>query len=168
MSVDDAGVGVHRVLAQLQDVLEHARSMPMSASCVVNRGEVLALVDDLRARLPEDLLTAQEVLEDRDGVVADGHREAERLLGRAEQERRRMLAETGQARQARAEAERILAEARRDADAMRAEVEDYVDTKLATFEVVLGKTLEAVERGREELAGRHEVDSLRDDGPPAR
>ncbi len=52
------------------------------------------------------------------------------------------------------EAKRLLGQAQADADAVREEVEDYVDAKLATFEVVLTKTLAAVERGREKLAGR--------------
>ena len=45
---------------------------------------------------------------------------------------------------------------------MRREVDDYVDTKLANFEVVLTRTLGAVERGRDKLRGRREVDDLDD------
>jgi hypothetical protein len=45
---------------------------------------------------------------------------------------------------------------------MRLEVEDYVDAKLANFEIVLTKTLSAVERGRQKLSGRHELEALRD------
>jgi hypothetical protein len=44
--------------------------------------------------------------------------------------------------------------ARTQAEAMRLQTEDYVDAKLANFEVVLHKTLSAVERGREKLRGR--------------
>ena len=69
--------------------------------------------------------------------------------------------------QAQTEAERIIEEARYQADAMRMEVEDYVDAKLANFEIVLNKTLSAVARGREKLSGRHELDDLADqDQPP--
>ena len=52
---------------------------------------------------------------------------------------------------------------------MRAEVDDYVDTKLANFEVVLDKTLAAVNRGRDKLRGRtaHGRPGRRR-GPPAR
>ena len=45
------------------------------------------------------------------------------------------------------------------------EVEDYVDAKLANFEIVLSKTLSAVERGREKLSGRHELERLGTGGP---
>ena len=71
-----------------------------------------------------------------------------------------MLEATEVHKEATAEAERLLAEARSSADAMRLEVEDYVDAKLANFEIVLTKTLSAVERGRQKLSGRHELERL--------
>ena len=155
---------VHQVLDDLIDVLEGARSMPMSASCVVNRAEVLALLDDLRARLPEAMDQAQEVLGDRGAVVEDGRREADRIRTEAHAERQRLLDRTDVLHTAQQEAERVLGQARSQSEAMRAEVEDYVDAKLANFEVVLTRTLEAVERGRAKLAGEHDLDVL-DDGP---
>ncbi len=156
-------VDVGRVLDELTGVVTHARSMPLSASCVVNRAEVLGLLEQLRARLPEALGKAQDVLGDRAGVVDDGCREAERVLERAQGERRRMLAGTDLLSDAQGEADRLLQEAHEQAEAVRAEVEDYVDVKLATFEVVLTRTLEAVERGRLQLSGAHELDVLRGD-----
>ena len=153
---------VNDVLYRLIDLVESARSMPMSASCVVNRAEVLGLLDDLRAGLPEALDEAQDVLADRSEVIDDGRREVERLLADAKAERRRLLAHTDLVREARGEADQVLEDARDQADAMRAEVEDYVDAKLANFEIVLTRTLEAVERGRQKLSGRHELDALRE------
>jgi hypothetical protein len=67
------------------------------------------------------------------------------------------------------EADRVIEEANENARKMRLEVEDYVDAKLANFEVVLHKTLGAVERGRDKLRGRHELEELQDadaDEPP--
>ena len=74
-----------------------------------------------------------------------------------------MVATTDVVAAAQAEADALREQAREAAEAMRIEVEDYVDAKLANFEIVLGKTLEAVERGRQKLAGRHELDALRED-----
>ena len=63
-------------------------------------------------------------------------------------------------RSAQDEAERIVDAAHGTARQMRLEAEDYVDAKLANLEVVLNKTLTAVERGRERLRGRLDVDDL--------
>ena len=145
---------LHDKLDELTAVVEGARSMPMSASCVVNRGEVLALLEELRGLLPEEFRHAQMLLADRESVVDEGRREAQRLLGRAEEERLTLTSQTEVVREARAEAERIRADALAAAGTMRTEADDYVDTKLANFEVVLDKTLAAVHRGREKLSGR--------------
>lgn len=149
------------LLAEVTGAVESARSMPMSASCVVNRTEVLALLEDLRESLPAELHRAREVLGDREGVVEDGRLEAAQVVEQAREERRRLLSDTDIVQEAQREAGLLVEQARRQAEDMRAEVEDYVDAKLANFEVVLAKTMEAVERGRQKLSGRQEVDALR-------
>jgi vacuolar-type H+-ATPase subunit H len=151
---------VHSKLAELTQLVEGARAMPMSASCVVNRADVMALLGDLEALLPETISQAQEVLGDKESVVEEGRREAEKIVAAARAERRRLIEATDVHEEASSEAERLLEEARLSAEAMRVEVEDYVDAKLANFEIVLTKTLSAVERGRQKLSGRHELEQL--------
>lgn len=153
---------VHSKLEQVVGLVSGARSMPLSASCVVNREEMLALLDELGALLPETITRAQAVLGDREGVVEEGRREAARIIAAARAEQRRLVEQTEVHQEASAEAEQLLGEARESADSMRSEVEDYVDAKLANFEIVLTKTLTAVERGRQKLSGRHELEALGD------
>ena len=148
-------------------MVEQARAMPMSASAVVHRGELLEALGRVRSLLPQALTRAEAVLGDRQEVLAQARAEVEALRAEAEAERARLVERSSVHRQAQAEAERLLTSAREQADAMRAEVEDYVDSKLANFEVVLGKTLAAVERGRARLSGHSEMDELRSDGAGA-
>jgi hypothetical protein len=147
-------VDVHDKLDELITIVEDARSMPMSASCIINRGEVLGLLEEVRALLPEEFRHAQLLLADRESVVDEGRREAARIIDRAEDERLALTAETEVVAEAQRQAGRIHQEAVDEARVMRGEVDDYVDTKLANFEVVLDKTLSAVQRGREKLRGR--------------
>jgi|SRR5436190_1546480 len=148
-------------LDEIVTAIEGARAMPMSASCIVNRTELLAQLEELRSMLPGQLAQAEEVLQSRADVVEEGRGEAQRIIEEAKRERARLIARTEVAQEATREAERIVAEADAEANKMRDDVDDYVDTKLANFEVVLGKTLAAVERGREKLRGRHPLDDLR-------
>ena len=141
-------------------LVEEARTLPMSSSAVVHRGEVLELLAQLRALLPSALGDARRLLEEREQVLESGRREVEQLREQAQAERAALVESSGVHRLAQAEADRLLAGAREQADAMRAEVEDYVDGKLANMEVVLAKTLEAVQRGRARLSGRSELDEL--------
>jgi F0F1-type ATP synthase membrane subunit b/b' len=151
---------LHSKLAEIVSVVESARAMPMSASCVVNRAQLLERLADLESLLPETITKAQEVLGDKHGVMEEGRREAAQIIADAHEERRRLVEATAVHQEATAEAARLLDEARTSADAMRVEVEDYVDAKLANFEIVLTKTLSAVERGRDKLSGRHELEAL--------
>lgn len=144
---------VQQKLDEIVAAVDGARSMPMSASCVVNRAELLAMLDEVREALPGSLAQAREVLGGREQVVAEGQREAQRIIESAQAERGSLVSGTEVARSAQEEADRILAEARREAEEIRIEADDYVDSKLANFEVVLSKTIGSVDRGREKLLG---------------
>ncbi|MFF5254269.1 cell division initiation protein [Streptomyces leeuwenhoekii] len=144
---------VQKKLDEIVAVVSGARSMPMSASCVVNRAELLSLLEEVRAALPDSLARAQELIGDREQMVAQARQEAERIIESAHAERGSLISGTEVARRSQAEADRILAEARQEAEEIRAEADEYVDSKLANFEVVLTKTLGSVGRGREKLLG---------------
>ncbi|MEU6772005.1 cell division initiation protein [Streptomyces sp. NPDC046759] len=144
---------VQKKLDEIVSTVSGARSMPMSASCVVNRAELLALLEEVRQALPGSLAQAQELIGDREQMVEQARMEAERIIGNAHAERGSLISDTEVARRSQAEADRILAEARKEAEEIRAEADDYVDSKLANFEVVLTKTLGSVGRGREKLLG---------------
>jgi vacuolar-type H+-ATPase subunit H len=151
-------VDVQKKLDEIVAMVAGARSMPMSASCVVNRAELLAMLDEVSAALPSSLAQAQELLGDREQMVQEARAEAQRIIESAHAERGSLVSDTQIARQSQDEADRILAEARREAEEIRAEADDYVDSKLANFEVVLTKTIGAVDRGREKLLGRGAYD----------
>ncbi|MFF9911412.1 ATP synthase F0 subunit B [Streptomyces sp. NPDC013457] len=145
---------VQKKLDEIVSAVANARSMPMSASCVVNRAELLAMLEEVREALPGSLAQAQELLGGREQMVEHARQEAERIIEAAHAERGSLISDTQVARQSQDEADRILSEARREAEEIRAEADDYVDSKLANFEVVLNKTIGSVDRGREKLLGR--------------
>lgn len=144
---------VQKKLDEIVAAVSGARSMPMSASCVVNRAELLSLLDEVRAALPDSLAQAQELIGGREQMVEQARQEAERIIESAHAQRGSLISDTEIARRSQSEADRILAEARKEAEEIRAEADDYVDSKLANFEVVLTKTLGSVGRGREKLLG---------------
>ncbi|KUL26105.1 ATP synthase F0 subunit B [Streptomyces regalis] len=144
---------VQKKLDEIVAAVSGARSMPMSASCVVNRADLLSMLEEVREALPGSLAQAQELIGDREQMVEQARQEAERIIHSAHAERGSLISDTEVARRSQAEADRILAEARKEAEEIVAEADDYVDSKLANFEVVLTKTLGSVGRGREKLLG---------------
>ncbi|WGP12952.1 ATP synthase F0 subunit B [Streptomyces sp. SH5] len=145
---------VQKKLDEIVEAVGSARSMPMSASCVVNRAELLAMLEEVRQALPGSLAQAQELIGGQEQFAEQARQEAERIIESAHAQRASLISETEIARQSQSEADRILSEARREAEEVRAEADDYVDSKLANFEVVLTKTIGSVDRGREKLLGR--------------
>ena len=152
--------GPDTLIAKLAEIVSEARSMPLSSSALVNRQEVLDLIESLQRSLPDEILRARSILKDGEEVLERAGHEAQRVLERARQERERLLSKTEIVQAAAREADRLVAEAESTSKRIRAEAEAYVESKLANFEVVLQKTLQAVERGRQRLAGRLEADEL--------
>jgi cell division septum initiation protein DivIVA len=144
-------VDVQERLDELAVLIEDAKAMPLSASCIVNRQQVLDLIAEIRELLPESVHRADELLADREAVVQDGRREAARILERARTEADRLVSEHEVYLAAVAESEALTDHTARETARMRKETDDYIDSKLATFEITLQKTLQTVDRGRERL-----------------
>ncbi|CAB4594030.1 unannotated protein [freshwater metagenome] len=147
-------------LASAITLVEEARGVPLSASCVVHRGEMLELLDEARAALPVDFESAQKVIASRDAIIEEGRLSAEQMISMAREDVARMVEQTSIVQNARDEARKILADARDKGLQEKAEVEEYIDGRLATLEVILNKTQDAVARGRERLAGAGDKDAL--------
>jgi cell division septum initiation protein DivIVA len=147
-------------LQQMDELIQEAKSMPLSSSVLVNREELLEVLDAAKAELPEEIKQARWIVKDREELLAKARKSGEATLQKAQQERARLVSQEEVVRGAGEEAERILSEAREQARQIRLEAEDYVDAKLAQFEIVLGKTqkelarsIGQVQRGREKLRG---------------
>jgi len=140
--------------------VEEARGVPLSASCVVHRGEMLEILEGARDFLPADFADAQATIHDRDRIIEEGRMSAESMIASAREDVARMVEQTSIVQAARDEAQRILHEAREIAEDERREVEAYIDGRLATLEVILNKTMDAVARGRERLEGADDKDIL--------
>ncbi|TEX51336.1 MAG: hypothetical protein B7C55_06125 [Actinomycetales bacterium mxb001] len=156
---------VDQRLDELAQMVEQAKAVPLSASCMVNRAQVLDLIEDIRDALPRSLSDADQLLAEREAVVAEGRLEAQRLIAEAREEQIRMLSQHEIYLVAVAEAEAIRAETEDETSRMRRETDDYIDARLATFEITLHKTLSAVERGRDKLRDQAEEEYVDDDQP---
>lgn len=142
--------------AVMQEVRE-AKPVPLSASAMINKKGLLAKLDRIRRNAPEELKQARWVVQDRDGLMSGAQEEIDQLRAQAYAERDQLVSRTEIVAAASREADKIIEEAKTRARHIRVEAEDYVDAKLASFEVVLQKTLAAVTRGRESLRGRLDV-----------
>lgn len=157
---------VEGLLSKLYQVIDSARPVPLSASSMINKDEVLAMVEEINAKLPDELRAARWLLKEREEFLAKVRREGDEILevarGRAEQ----MVQRTEVVKAAEARSRQIVETADADARRLRLEAEDYCDQKLGSFENVLQRTLKQVSAGRAKLQGDPLAD-LADTAPPA-
>jgi cell division septum initiation protein DivIVA len=120
---------LYETVDELTTVIENARSVPMSGSCMVPRDHLLDLLDDLRESLPEDVQAAGAIVEQRTEILQQAQAEAERLTGRTRGESDQLLAA------ARRQRDELLGTARRQRDELLAEAQVQADELLAEAEV---------------------------------
>jgi F0F1-type ATP synthase membrane subunit b/b' len=133
------------------DVVQTAKAMPLSASVLVSREELAELLQAALDRMPDELRQARWLLKEREEFLAERGREADALLEEVRVQAERMVQRTEIVRQANHVAQRILDDANEEARRLRHEAEDYADQKLASFEIVLDRTMKTVQAGREKL-----------------
>jgi hypothetical protein len=148
---DQQAYDLETLLRELRETIDAARTMPMSASVLVNREEALELIDDALAAMPEELRHARWLIKEREEYLAQARRDSEDIVEAGRVQAERMVERTEVAREARRVAQQVVANAEANARRLRHEAEDYIDQKLASFEVVLERTMATVVKGREQL-----------------
>jgi cell division septum initiation protein DivIVA len=147
-------------LQQIEELIQEAKSMPLSSSVLINKEEILEFLEAAKNELPEEIKQARWVVKDREELLSKARRDGETLVERARQEQSRLVSKEAVVLAAQEEAERILQGAREQARQLRLEAEDYVDAKLAQYEIALEKidgelekAMAQVRRGRDKLRG---------------
>jgi cell division septum initiation protein DivIVA len=141
-------------------MVEGARSVPMSRNCILDRAEIIGMLDQLRGELPGEMRRAMALLEERDNILDAGKREADRIIREGEAEHARLVSMNEITVSAEHEANRLVSEARAESQRLRDEVDDYVDTALANFEQFLTRSLASIERGRDKMHALREIGSF--------
>jgi cell division septum initiation protein DivIVA len=168
--LDTAGAGapdVEALLRKAADIVGNARPMPLSASVMVNRDEVLDLLEEAIERLPDEVRAARWLLKEREEFLVKVQREAEDILDAARLRAEGMVQRTEVVRSAHQTARRTVEEADAEGRRLRHEADDYCDHRLAQFEIVLDRTLKTVSAGRARLsAPALPFDELQPEPPP--
>src|SRR5690348_9313509 len=145
---------LRRTLDQLATRIERASSLPLSASCLVNRAELLSLVERARAELSDEVGEASHVIAHRDDLLDVAQREANELLEAARRQAGELVGGHAIVSSAQARADQILDAARAEAARLLRDADEYCDHKLARFEDDLWGVLGQVRRGRHRLQDR--------------
>lgn len=157
---------VTALISRLRSMIEAARPVPLSASSMVNKDEVLDMIDQVSQSLPDELRSANWLLKEREEFLSHVQSEGDALLAQARGQAEQMVQRTEVVRAADQRARQIVQHAEASSRQMRREAEDYCDQKLASFEAALERTMSVVAAGRTKLRG-NALDALQvDDAAP--
>jgi F0F1-type ATP synthase membrane subunit b/b' len=134
-------VDAETLLRRVLDLIGSARPMPLSSSVMINRDEVVELIEEGLERLPDELRAARWLLKEREEFLAKVQREGDEILEAARVRAERMVQRTEVVRTAEHTARHLVEAAEAEARRLRHEAEDYCDQRLAQFEIVLDRTL---------------------------
>ena len=145
----DAETLMRRVI----EVINNGKSVPLSTSVLISsKEEVIDLLEGALERLPEELKSARRMLRDRQEHLDRVQRDADEIMEAARSRAERLVQRTEIVREAQRTAKRMLAEAEDAGARRRHEADDYCDQRLASFEIVLERTMRTVRAGRDKLS----------------
>src|SRR3990170_4220655 len=139
---------------KLEGLVAEGKKVPLPSSVMVNEQKIYDLIDEIRASFPDEIKQARWIVKERQEMLDEAEKEANKLIEEAREKAEAMAAETEVVRMAEDQANRLVDDARNKEREIRLGAEDYADEMLANLEVNLGKLLTAVQRGRDRLQGK--------------
>ncbi len=142
------------LIDKLDELVHNAKAVPLTDQVRIDREEIWEILDQMRATIPEEIKQARWIVKERQEMLGEARREAERIDMEAREIAQREASQQEVVRLAERQAQQILEAAKQREREIRLVAEDYADEILSTLEVNLGKFLGAVQRGREQLSSR--------------
>ena len=145
-------VSIEAMLEALEELLEEGMSVPLSGGRrVVDIDQARDIIDDIRINMPQEILQAKAIVQDRAQILANAKKEAEDMVKTAEERARVLLDREEIVRQAEAKAKTITSEANQQAAQLRATVTKYCDNMLANTQERMQKSFNELKTVRDTL-----------------
>jgi cell division septum initiation protein DivIVA len=151
---------------RLEELFNESRPIPFTHSVIVDEDRMLDLIDQMRVAIPDEVKKAQQVLSQRDRILAQAQEEANRTLSLAREKSEGLVEQSAIVEAARIRSKEIEEQAHIDAEKTRREADDYVIQTLSRLEMQLERSLTQARNGI--LALRHVSSTpeiLTDDSP---
>ncbi len=167
------------LIDRLDNLIASSRRMPLLNQIMLKEGDILSIIDQMRASIPDEVKQARRVMQEKDRILSQAQTEASNLLAQARQEAERALEREGlldaaEARsqeiiqQAKERSQAVLRHAEEEADRLKIEADSYVTESLRSLrehllsiETDVGRTIMSIERGLETMEpGSEEPEAL--------
>jgi cell division septum initiation protein DivIVA len=143
------------LIDRLEEILNESRPFPFTHNVIVDEDRVLDLIDQMRVAIPEEVKKAQQLLAQRDRILAQAQEEANRTLSLAREKSEQLVERDSIVQAAHARAEQIVQNARSDIETTRVEADQYALDTLTRLELELERSLNQVRNGIRSLQNDH-------------
>ncbi len=132
---------------RLEELFNESRALPFTHSVIVNEDRMLDIIDQMRVSIPEEIKKAQQIVAQRDRILAQAQEEAQRTLALAREKSEQIIERDAIVEAARARAEQIIESIREENERTRREADEYVVQALTSLEAELERILTQVRNG---------------------
>jgi phosphomevalonate kinase len=132
---------------RLEELFNESRSVPIMRKVVVDEDKMLSIIDQMRVSIPEEIKRAQQLLAQRDRLIAQGQEEANRTLQLAREKANQLVEKDSIIQNAQVRASQIIEQAKQESELSKIEADQYVITSLLDFEKELEILLSQVKNG---------------------
>jgi len=132
---------------RLEELINHSRSIPFTHNVIVDEDRMLDIIDQMRVAIPEEVKKSQQVLSQKDRVIAQAKEEADRTVNIAKEKSDKLTDRDSIVQDARKKASQIEAEAELKANSTKSEADEYVAETLTNLEIALERVLNQVRNG---------------------
>lgn len=136
-----------QLIDRLEELFNESKSIPLTRNVMVDEDRMLDIIDQMRIAIPEEVKKAQQLLGQRDRVLAQAQEEANRTLEIARQKADQLTSKEVVMQEAQRRADQILVQARADAENVRSEADDYVMNSLTQLQTELERITNQVING---------------------
>jgi len=157
-------VDILHLIDRLEELLNHSRPLWFTHNVIVDEDRMLDLIDQMRVAIPDEVKKAQQVLAQKNRILAQAQEEANRTVAIAKEKQEQLLERDAIVQSAQARAEEILNQARADVENTRHQADDYVIDTLRRLEVELDRYLNQVRNGIMSLQGDQQGTGPEGDG----
>jgi uncharacterized protein YnzC (UPF0291/DUF896 family) len=136
-----------QLIDRLEELFNQSKSIPLTRNVMVDEDRMLDIIDQMRIAIPEEVKKAQQLLGQRDRVLAQAQEEANRTLELARQKADQLVSKEMVMQEATRRAEQIVTQARTDAENIRIDADDYVLDSLNQLQAELERITNQVANG---------------------
>jgi vacuolar-type H+-ATPase subunit H len=132
---------------RLEELFNESKSVPLTRKVMVDEERMLDLIDQMRLAIPEEIKNSQQIINQKERILAQANEEARRTIELAKDQASKLVERDEIVQKAEVMAENIILKAREETKLIKREADDYAIDSLEHLELELGKILMQVRNG---------------------